>query len=540
MNKSIYLLFSLSLMQLCSFSSFSQEADLFASPASNWQLLDMKSGNVAGASVEKAYEFLKERTSSTVIVAVLDGGIDVEHEDLKANIWVNEDEIPNNGIDDDNNGYIDDINGWNFIGGEHGDVNQDNLEFTRVYKDLKSKFENKSKKEIKKSEKKDFQQYLKMKAEFQKRIDKSKQEADEFNQILNFYNISDQTIKQIIGKSEYTLEDVKELNDDNEFLTAIKEFMIYSLENDLGAELEEGKAHFDDVMNYSYNLDFDSREIVGDDYSNIDERYYGNNNVAGPSADHGTHVAGIIGAVRNNGIGIDGACENVKIMAIRCVPQGDERDKDIANSIYYAVDNGAQIINMSFGKSYSPGKLAVDKAVKYAEEKGVLLIHAAGNSGRNNDKSENFPNAADELTRDVSKVWIEVGASSWRAKPNFIASFSNYGRKSVDIFAPGEDIYSTMPGNEYKKQSGTSMASPLVAGVAALVKSYYPELSAKDLKNIIVNSFDFYGDAKCLLPGYATQVKFKKICITGGLLNAYNAVKMADEFQQKKAAKKKK
>jgi len=378
-----------------------------------------------------------------------------------------------------------------------------------------------------------------MDAEYKKRVEISTQEWDEFQQILRFYELCDATVKRESGKDDYTLEDVAKLDGSNEFMAAVKEFMTYSIENNLASELEEGRSHFEDVMNYSYNLEFDSRIVVGDDYSNVNEKFYGNNNVAGPSADHGTHVAGIIGAVRNNDLGINGACENVKIMAIRCVPQGDERDKDIANSIYYAVDNGAHIINMSFGKSLSPDKKAVDKAVKYAEEKGVLLVHAAGNSNRNNDKSDNFPNPVDEETRETSQVWIEVGASSWRGKPNFIASFSNYGRKSVDIFAPGEDIYSTMPGNTYKAQSGTSMASPLVAGVAALVKSYYPSLSAKDLRSIIVNSFEYYGDSKCVLPGHSKEVKFKKISITGGLLSAYNAVKMAEEFSQKKASSKK-
>jgi len=503
-------------------------------PSTNWHLLDLSKDGIPGTSVEKAYaELLQGKQSKTVVVAVIDSGVDVEHEDLKDNVWVNADEIPGNGIDDDKNGYIDDVHGWSFIGGAAGDVKEDNLEFTRVYKDLNARFKGKT--SVPKSDKADFEKYQKMEKQYQDRLDKSKKEWEEFSQILGFYELAKSTVSTTLGKEDYTVDEVKKMSADNEFNIAIKEFMIYALENDFEYELSQGREQLEGALLYSYNLDFDPRYLVGDNYADITERFYGSNSVKGPASDHGTHVAGIIGAVRGNGIGIDGICENVQIMAIRAVPLGDERDKDVANAIRYAADNGAHIINMSFGKSYSPGKSEVDKAVKYAESKGVLLVHAAGNDSRNNDKSNNFPNPKNEESGKVSGSWIEVGASAADAGLDIVASFSNYGRKTVNIFAPGQDIYSTMPDNNYRFQSGTSMASPVTAGVAALVKSYYPELSGEDLRSILLASCTDYKKVEVILPGSdAERISFKKLCTTGGMVNAYSALQMAATYKPSK------
>ncbi len=519
------------LISLCSFS----QVDSIPLAPENWFNLDMKSGSVPGLATDRAYEYLlKNKESKPVIVAVLDSGVDVEHEDLKGKIWVNEDEIPGNGIDDDGNGYIDDVNGWSFLGGPNGDVQYDNLEFTRVYKSLNDRFQGKTKKQVSKADKKDFARYEKMKLEYDKRVKEATTEAEEFYNIVMFFEMSKKGLSEATGKSDFTVEDIQKVDANTELMMAMVEFMTYALENDFESQVDEGIRHYSSLMEYSYNLDCTSREIIGDNYEDMTERFYGNNNVKGPSATHGTHVAGIIAANRNNNLGIRGVADNARIMALRVVPEGDERDKDIANAIYYAVDNGAKVINMSFGKSFSPGKEVVDKAVAYAEEKGVVMVHAAGNSHRNNDDSSNFPNPVDEISRELCKTWIEVGASSWLIDENIIGSFSNYGRKSVDIFAPGVDINSTIPEGEYSKNNGTSMAAPMVSGLAALLFSYYPELSAKDVKNIIVNSYYFIGEKKVATPGNGKLVKFKKICRSGGLANAFNAVKMAEEYKKKK------
>jgi subtilisin family serine protease len=282
-------------------------------------------------------------------------------------------------------------------------------------------------------------------------------------------------------------------------------------------------------VKYSLNPDFDPRPIVGDDYQDVTQRNYGNSDVIGPDPMHGTHVAGIIGAVRDNDLGIQGIAPAPRIMVIRAVPDGDERDKDVANAIRYAVDNGAQVINMSFGKGQSPFKGAVDDAVKYADSKGVLMVHAAGNEAADNDTTANFPTRR-YLSGGEPTNWIEVGASSWQPGDALPAPFSNYGSKSVDVFAPGVDIYSSVPGAKYQRESGTSMASPVVAGVAALIMSYYPELTATQVKQVILDSATRY-PIQVRLPGEeegaATTIPFSQLSITGGVVNAYAALQLA-------------
>ena len=283
---------------------------------------------------------------------------------------------------------------------------------------------------------------------------------------------------------------------------------------------------------------FDPRaEIVGDDYKNSYEKGYGNNDVEGPDAQHGTHVGGIVGAKRNNDIGMDGVADNVQLMSVRAVPDGDERDKDVANAIIYSVDNGAKVINMSFGKGFVYDKKAVDKAVKYAEKKGVLLVHAAGNSSLDTDVEDNYPNkyCNDKRKRKPYSNWIEVGALSWKGAEDMPATFTNYGAKNVDVFAPGVDIYSTIPGSEYEPLSGTSMASPVTAGVAALVWSYYPELTVQELRKILVET-SVKVDQEVNVPGSrgAKKMPFSEMSNTGGVVNAYNALKAAEALVKNK------
>jgi cell wall-associated protease len=499
----------------------------------NWSNLDVAIDKVAGVSSNRAYEALLDgKTPKSVVIAVIDSGVDIEHEDLEGSIWVNKDEIPDNGIDDDLNGYVDDINGWNFIGGASENVVYDNLEFTRIYKDLKSRLENISESSVPEDQKVDYKRYLAMKDQYAKRVAKAETEAEEFFQIQFFYELSSQQMVQALQDEPLTYENLMDLNFDNEQLMQMRDFLLFAIENNLGDQLAEGEEHFSSMLAYSYNLDYDSRAIVGDDPNNLEEKFYGNNHLEGTRAEHGTHVAGIIAANRNNEIGIDGVSDAAQIMVLRVVPMGDERDKDVANAIYYAVDNGAKIINMSFGKSYSPQKYLVDKAIQYAASKDVLLVHASGNHGRNNDKSTNFPNPVDEVSRELCPTWIEVGASTQTVDEHLAAEFSNYGKKSVDVFAPGHEIYSLAPDNQYKTQSGTSMAAPVVSGVAAILFSYFPDLTAKDVREIVVNSCGDYGKLKVLVPGTTKKKKFKRISRTGGVVNAYNAVKMASEYEQ--------
>jgi subtilisin family serine protease len=498
----------------------------------NWYNLDKANDNVQGVSSEKAYEeLLKGKKSTTIVVAIIDSGVDEEHEDLKDVMWINEDEIAGNGIDDDKNGYIDDVYGWNFIGGKDGkNINKDSYEVTRVYSYLKNKKRNK----------KEEARYKAVREVYDAKVtgmQTSKQETATIYGVMT-------SLVEALGDKPMTAENVRAIEGKGEKITMAKQMFeavfggrLETPQDTVPADLvikqlEGALSYYSDALDHGYNEEFNPRDIVGDDYMNSKEKIYGNNDVTGPDARHGTHVAGIVGAVRTNNLGNKGVADNVRLMAVRAVPDGDERDKDVANAIIYAVDNGAKVINMSFGKAYAFDKKIVDKAVKYAEKKGVLLVHAAGNSALNTDVESNYPNKyfKDKTTKPYTN-WLEVGALSWKDGADAPAVFSNYGKRNVDLFAPGVDIYATVPGSEYEALSGTSMASPVTAGVAALVWSYYPSLTVKELRKCLVESTVKMNDYVNVPGGQgATQVEFKDLCNTSGVVNAYNALKMAEKM----------
>lgn len=524
-----------------------------ASPPPDWFLKDPQKDHVLGVSAELTYDsLLKGLPSRTIIVAVVDSGIDITHEDLKDVIWTNEDEIPGNGLDDDHNGYIDDFHGWNFIGGIEGNVNEDTYEITREYVRLRNLYGNLEPKKVPKKQKKEYAQYLDVKNKYEKRKEKEVQQYDQFTEQYRLYQtieknfkFSVDTFKTILKVEKVTAEAVELFQTSEPILLfskgLIKRMVKSTAQSDLDSvqsELTEtvkyyksAVEHYSTIVDYGYNENFNSRLIVGDDYMNYSEKYYGNQDVTGPDAQHGTHVAGIIAADRKNTLGIKGIADNVKIMSVRTVPNGDERDKDVANAIRYAVDNGALIINMSFGKSYSPQKKIVDEAVQYAEKKGVLLIHAAGNDSQDIDKQVDYPSRF-YLDGREAKNWLEVGASAWGRDEKFVAEFSNYGKKSVDFFAPGQEIYSTTPENHYESLSGTSMACPSAAGVAAMLMSYFPDLTATQIVDILKKSTRKFDGLKVQKPG-GGNIEFSQLSNTGGLINAFDAVKLAISLKAK-------
>ena len=507
-------------------------------PPKEWSLMDPTSDNIHGISVDEAYSILKNKKSETVVVAVIDSGVDIDHEDLQGKIWINEDEVEGNGIDDDKNGYVDDRYGWNFIGGKDGNVEQDTYELTRIYVNLKEKYADVDADKVKKKNKEEYEYWLKVKADFEETYDKANQQYVFYStlqkNIVRFNNL----LKAYLDVEKLTMDDLRSIDTEDSTILAARNVIGIIFQNvgedadfeAISEELEGAVEHFGNQVNYAFNTEFDPRAIIGDNYDNPYEKGYGNSDVKGHDPSHGTHVAGIIAANRNNELGIQGIADNVKIMVVRAVPDGDERDKDVANAIIYAVDNGAEIINMSFGKSYSPQKEAVDKAVKYAESKGVLLIHAAGNSSKNIDKSNNFPSKFYGDSNTAASNWLEIGASSWGTDEQFVGSFSNYGKKTVDVFAPGVNIYSTTPGNTYESFNGTSMAAPSTAGVAALLMSYYPELSAFQVRDVIVKSSRKFDTLQVLKPGKEELIDFEDLSISGGLINAHEAVKMAESM----------
>lgn len=493
-------------------------AELSDNEKKNWGHLDLVSDTIPGMSVDKAYaDIIGNKKGEKVIVAVLDSGMDLKHEDLDGILWTNKGEKPDNGIDDDGNGYIDDIHGYNFLGESYNEQ----LEYARIVRlNLgDASLQSKAKKELDDS------------------YQKAMQNKQQYEQILQAVKTADEAIKEKLGKETYTKEDVATIKPTDQAMQQnvgiiTQMFTFADSIAEVYEDLNAGLDHFTDQLNYNYNKDFDGRKVVGDDPYDILDLGYGNGNPQNLVEDesHGTHVAGIIAAERNNGKGVNGVANNVAIMSIRAVPNGDEYDKDIALGIRYAVDNGAKIINASFGKSFSPNAEWVYDALKYAAENDVLFVHAAGNEGADLDdiNNPNFPNDQINNGPEIADNVITVGALSSKYGSEMVATFSNYGKVNVDVFAPGDNIYSTMPNNEYEYQGGTSMAAPAVAGVAALLRSQYPKLTASEVKHIIMES-GLAPMAKVVLAGDASiTATLNKVSTSGKIVNAYNALIMAD------------
>ncbi len=531
---------------VCNVGAFAQDNVLKKEKVTipnNWYQLDLIKTGYYGVSLENAYSLLKSKKlkSNRIIVAVIDTGIDTLHEDIKPVLWTNQKEISGNGIDDDHNGYIDDIHGWNFLGNKDGrNVKEESYEAGRIYYTLKSKWDEISidTNKLTENERLEYQIFNKAKVWLFGEIDT--EEIAAIKSTLPKMIAGDSIIKLDLGKAEYNANDLKDYTTSYLFARITRSILLeiandnkdFSITNkDLleGLKAKVRKADAATTPPRPFR-----KEIIGDDETNINDRNYGNNDIMADFSFHGTHCSGIIAAARNNNKGIDGIADNVQIMMLRAVPDGDEYDKDIANAIYYAVDNGAKIINMSFGKDFSLHKQWVDDAFRYADSKGVLLVHAAGNDSKNIDIADNFPNPVYLNKKERATNVITVGASGNINDDGLAANFSNYGKSEVDVFAPGVNIYSTIPGkNTYGKASGTSMSSPVVAGIAALILGYYPKLSPQQLKYIIERTATV-PDEMVNIPGTENKVNLNEISKTGGIVNAYEAVKLAGIMNNEK------
>lgn len=502
-----------------------------------WSATDLATDTIPGMSVDKAYaELIPNLKGINVIVAVIDSGIDIEHEDLKNVIWINRGEIPNNGIDDDKNGFIDDVHGWNFL----GDIVGENLEFTRIVRRYDGKFNGKDVAEISEVDMETFVLYQKAKAEQNKNYDETEENRDRYTQMLKQVTDANNQISKKLGKEDYTAEELAAIidpdDDEQKNIAVLTQMLSYGGSiPEFMVRLNGGIDYYDGRMKNHFNMDTDFRGVLNDNPYDITDTSYGNNDVDGPNpkkedALHGTHVAGIIAAERGNGIGMDGVAQNVEIMVVRAVPDGDEYDKDVALAIRYAVDNGAKVINTSFGKGYSQNPEWVWDAIKYAGKKDVLIVNAAGNDGVDLDITTSYPNDQNGTGAEMSDNFITIGALNYKYGEEMVATFSNYGATSVDLFSPGVKIWSTTPLDTYEYLQGTSMASPNVAGVAAMIRSYYPKLSAKQVKQVLMDS-GLHTSTPVIVGGEESNIQpFDAISKSGNTANLYNALIMASKM----------
>ena len=499
--------------------NYNKKKPLLENEKKFWHLMDLRKDSIAGMSVDRAYrELIKDQKGEKVIVAVIDSGVDIEHPQLQNAIWINDDEIPNNNVDDDQNGYVDDIHGWNFL----GEAELENMESVRLQK----------------KEGPGTEAYEKFEEERIKNIKNKKNELMNIKDMIQQFHTSDSVIQVTLSKEDYTLKEVEEFSPKTFALMEAIMFRRFLEENQLTkSKLEVYRKGAQSGVDAHYNIDFDGRAIVGDNPDDINDRYYGNENVIGPKkegANHGTHVAGIIAASRNDNKGNKGVFDQAKIMVLRAVPDGDEYDKDIALAIRYAVDNGAKIINTSFGKGYSPHKEWVWDALKHAEQNDVLIVNASGNSGADVDPGKKKSYVTDEVDGvEIVSNFLTVGAVDYSYNKEQVASFSNFGSKNVDVFAPGSSIFSSVPFGKYDSYSGTSMAAPNTSGVAAVIRSFFPKLKAYQVKNVLMNSgMPLYPRVEN--PSSGELVSPKSLSKSGKMVNLYNALIYASNKNYKK------
>jgi cell wall-associated protease len=502
--------------------NITKKAPITENDLKRWSHLDLVKDTIPGMSVDRAYsELLKNKKGVKVIVGIVDSGVDIEHQDLKSVVWTNTKEIAGNGIDDDKNGYVDDIHGWNFL----GDITKENYEYERIIKNKNIV---------------DEVTYQAAKAANDTKITDAAKGKTRLEQMLVTLNEGDARLIKHFGKPVYTIEEVKAIVSQEPEVqkskAAMEQMLSYGMPlADLKVAVQKQLDGFNSLLQGD-NLSTDYRKVVGDNPEDITDTKYGNNNVMGPDKNailHGTHVAGIVAQVRNNQLGGDGIANNVEILTVRAVPDGDEYDKDIALGIRYAVDNGAKVINGSFGKSFSPHKQWVYDAIKYAEKKDVLFVHAAGNDAKNLDTENNFPNDSDDKVTEFADNVITIGALNFEYGNKVVARFSNFGKTNVDVFAPGVKIYATTPNDTYKYLQGTSMASPNVAGVAAIIRSYYPKLSAQQVKHILMDS-GVAITTEVIVGGKPAETRsFTTLSKSGKIVNAYNALLMAEKMSEK-------
>ena len=498
-----------------------------------WHHLDPQTDSVMGISTDRAYrELLTGRKPTPIIIADM-GTVDINHEDLKRVIWTNPKEIAGNGKDDDGNGYADDLHGWNFVGNPSGEtLPHDTFEETRLVAKLQPLYDGKARDAVPAAKQAEFELYKQAKASFDRKVGEF---GSRYQNLLRTQTQLTAAIATLKKSFTLTRLDSALLHHPPTTDTTLLRLanllyrpmaaMGYADADDALTGLNEAVKKTKNAVEYGLNLHYDARSVVGDNPADLTERRYGNADVVGTSNRHGTHTTGIMAADRQNDAGVRGIADAVRVMAVSMAADGDERDKNVANGIRYAVDNGAKVINMSFGKEFSPDRQVVDAAIRYAETKGVLLVHSAGNSHFNVDSVASFPAATYPDGTEMMNM-ITVGASSRLNNRELVAVFSNYGKNSVDVFAPGVAILSTVPNNGYEPSSGTSMAGPVVAGVAAVLKSYFPKLTPQQIKRIIVASARPI-HTMVYKPGTKTLVDFTSLSKSGGIVNLYEAVKLA-------------
>lgn len=473
--------------------------------------------SLQGANIDAAIAYLEAlnmKPKKTIVVGIIDSGVDTASIDLKDALWTNRKEVAGDGKDNDRNGYVDDIHGWNFLGTRDGNFNMTSAgtEEFRQFKRLYPKYKSSTREQAKDKNEFDFYQLMKKKAGISNYLRMFQMSLLKHNAMNTADSIArihaDEDTLSVQGILQMTMTDslleksLEQLYTD--LLRAKQDMKWTAFKKQQADRLDLMRSRIEGI-----EKDQDKRLLMGDDLTDADDRFYGNNILTLDDSYHGTFVAGIVAGQGKGSQALHGVYPQARIMIVRAAPDGDEYDKDVATSIRYAVDNGAKVINMSIGKYTSPTPDMANRAIAYALKKDVIVIQAAGNQHLNIDTIAYFPTGIDR-NGAFYKNFLRVGASD---QYGHCSAMSNYGNEHVHLFAPGEKITSVTPGNGYATEDGTSVAAPVVSGIAALLRSYFPKLKAWQVCAILKHSCRSRFDSK-------TNTTF-------GIVDALEAVKQA-------------
>jgi subtilisin family serine protease len=498
-----------------------------------WLYKDIIKDSISGISLEKAKNtILKNKTGREIIVAVIDSKFDINHEVLKDYIWTNPKEILNY-KDDDNNGFVDDIYGWNFIGNSQGEnVIDANYEYVRYIRHYSGRFENKTIDNVKEGDKEKFILYIEVKEKLETELIKAKNRLDYSNNIFEKYVEARDALQSYFPNYNYTLDVLNEIDTTgNNLATHVKEISEVIKWGETNEMNVSTNTSYKSGLNKHLNIDFNERSLVGDNPYDINDTIYGNNKTFNflKHYDHGTRVSSVITNLFKY------SSSKLKILPISISPAGSYHDKDLALAIRYAVNNGAKVINMSFAKEYSINKEWVFEAFKYAEKHNVVIVRAAGNDSYDlGNYNITYPMDNENNGKEVSDNFLLVGSSTYKANENLKANFSSYGKNDVDVFAPGDNLFTAKPFNKYMLDRGTSLSAALISGVAALLFSHYPNLTASQVKHIIMDSgIEYTFPVKTPTKEDKDKMTpFNQLSKSGKVVNAYNALIMADSISK--------
>jgi subtilisin family serine protease len=532
----------------------------------NWHHLAPEDG-VFGAAIERAHAAARESglrpARRPITIALIGGGIDISHKAISDIIWVNRRERRINGRDNDRNGWIDDRHGWNFLGNDTMTINSLSTMGDREFLRLKDKynhflfvedgiaymFDDELGALVETeppADMEEFEYFLRVVTESE--LAETNRGVMLAKAVVWYIREIGHSMRMAYPERVLTRTDFGEFVRAQQSTTAMQDALFAFIDlmfmsantEDWNTMAAFADTEFIPIQELRHERAMArrfprERELIGDDPNDLNDKGYGNNNLLANNALRNTMIAGIIGAGGGQSE-IRGITNNVQIMTLRIEADfGEPYMKDMALAIRYAVEQGADIIQLGATNRLFPRHQShwVEEALRYAEQRNVLVVIPVRDLSSNLDDFPFYPNR--NLSTGTLSNIITVAASDSLGNPFLWANFSE---TELDIFAPGVEIKSAMPGNRYAIDSGSAYAAAMVTGVAAFIKNYFPQITPAQMRQLLIDTVTDRSDAEVEKQYRATAGSmrgriatdlflFSDLCVSGGILNAERAIKEA-------------